>query len=880
MQKLGFPTMRSLDHLKSLTGSVSGTAKTFSFSSRQPTDSISSGSFTNLKITAEKLVKEQASVKTDLDMANNKLKKSMEHIRALEEKLQNAFNENAKLKVKQKEDEKLWNGLESKFSSTKALCDQLSETLKQLASQVHDAEKDKELFEGKLSANANVLDDLNQLMNGLSLKLDTAEETIKKREKEFEDLKIEKEEMDKFYRDEQCRTTNLIDEKDAMIKNFETTVAANRLIAESLNSKLSDVKLELKLKEDHINHLLTLRDNLEKEKSDVQLLKEDLAKRLDTSFLEIKNLEALIHVFSSLLVEVDKQSLTVLDKFDQLNYLYNSCFKLVQEERDLASKHAKRQYDQLNDKFLLISSEKNALQLGNQDLNNKVIELQKVQESIMAQLSEEGNIARERIQNLESEAESLVSKKIESEKLISTLELQVETLSESSRSSENKLQELLLKFSALENENKDNTEKLQAEMQKKVDEIDILQKEGEKREEHISLLEKQVEQLRNIIEEKERLILQYKERETKLEEQFTENQVLLATAESRLAEARKQYDVMLESKQLELSRHLKELSQRNDQAINDIQKKYEAEKLEIINMEKEKVENITGELEAKCDKTVAECKEESRQYLMRVQEEHASLVSRIQQDYDRKELSLKANHSEELKRSQLQAEGELKERMTTLRKEYEAQMDTLRCQLEDECRKLQDELDLQKSREDQQRALLQLQWRVMGDKLQEDQEVNSKKDYSVSSIHIKNSAGAKRSQHTLVRPDNEEKDSSYLRATQTPVSKMLKKVENPTAGSVLSIPKHHKKASNSVTHHEYEVETSNGRTITKRRKTKSTVMFEDPRKRKKMNTPKVNTPRNLIKGVKDGSHLPPPNLGDLFREGSLDPYADDPYAFD
>lgn len=29
-----------------------------------------------------------------------------------------------------------------------------------------------------------------------------------------------------------------------------------------------------------------------------------------------------------------------------------------------------------------------------------------------------------------------------------------------------------------------------------------------------------------------------------------------------------------------------------------------------------------------------------------------------------------------------------------------------------------------------------------------------------------------------------------------------------------------------VTRHEYEVETSNGKTITKRRKTKSTVMFE------------------------------------------------------
>lgn len=69
----------------------------------------------------------------------------MEHIRALEEKLQNAFNENAKLKVKQKEDEKMWKGLESKFSSTKTLCDQLTETLQLLAGQVQDGKYNFEL---------------------------------------------------------------------------------------------------------------------------------------------------------------------------------------------------------------------------------------------------------------------------------------------------------------------------------------------------------------------------------------------------------------------------------------------------------------------------------------------------------------------------------------------------------------------------------------------------------------------------------------------------------------------------------------------------------------------------------------------------------------
>lgn len=95
------------------------------------------------------------------------------------------------------------------------------------------------------------------------------------------------------------------------------------------------------------------------------------------------------------------------------------------------------------------------------------------------------------------------------------------------------------------------------------------------------------------------------------------------------------------------------------------------------------------------------------------------------------------------------------QKTVSLRNEHEAQMRALRCEHEDECRKLQEELDLQKSKvyisrsanlialplpvhlilsfayiilqEDRQRALLQLQWKVMSDKPKEDQEVNSKK---------------------------------------------------------------------------------------------------------------------------------------------------------
>ena len=71
-------------------------------------------------------------------------------------------------------------------------------------------------------------------------------------------------------------------------------------------------------------------------------------------------------------------------------------------------------------------------------------------------------------------------------------------------------------------ENKDNTEKMQAEIQGKIEEIDHLKKESEKHEVQVDSLEKQVSQLQLILEEKEQLILQYQEREKKLEDQISE----------------------------------------------------------------------------------------------------------------------------------------------------------------------------------------------------------------------------------------------------------------------------------------------------------------------------------------------------------------------
>lgn len=76
---------------------------------------------------------------------------------------------------------------------------------------------------------------------------------------------------------------------------------------------------------------------------------------------------------------------------------------------------------------------------------------------------------------------------------------------------------MLVKLSELESEKKENTEKLQGDIQKKEDEIDGFQKEILKTNQQVMSLEEQVNKLHSTVEEKEQLIIQYKDKEKQLE---------------------------------------------------------------------------------------------------------------------------------------------------------------------------------------------------------------------------------------------------------------------------------------------------------------------------------------------------------------------------
>ncbi|CAA7401682.1 unnamed protein product [Spirodela intermedia] len=879
MQKPGLMGMKGLDQLRSVKGSTVGHAKTVSaVNTRLSSDSISIGAFANLKLTAEKLVKEQASVKTDLEMANSKLKKSTEQIQLLEVKLREAINENAKLKVKHKEDGKLWNGLDSKLSSTKMLCDQLTETLQRLAGVTQDAEKDKKFFEEKLSNSSKAFDDLSCQLNNLSEKLDYAEKIITDGKQNMLKLEDEKREREKNLREERRLNCNLMTERDAIAKQLKDAFEENKVSVRSLNSQVEELQQKVESKDSICRSLRATVENLEDERNALQSRNEDFSLQLVRSSQETKNLEMIVHGLLITVKEMDRNSLNISDNIVQLLSSFQAFEKLVEQEKNLVVKNEKRKFDELHHQFENAISENDSLKWQVEALRNKTVELQKAQEFLMVQHAEECRLVEDKVRKIESESDAIVLKNDELKLLVTQLEEKNSHLSEVHSLADSQLKDLLLNASKLESENQDFQNKMQLMLLEKAD-VTSLQNTIETQKQKIETLESQINELNRVMDEKDKCNIHFSEREKLLEGQKSEIQASLISVECRLSEARKQYDLMLETKQSELSRHLKEISQRNDQAINDIRKKYEMEKLEIINIEKEKIDKLVNDMETKCEVKLAESKEEAQRHLVRIQEEHDASMEQIRLEFDRKESKLRDFHCEELQRIQLQADNELREKTSLMRKEHEIQMQVLRHQHEDECRKLQEELDILKSKEEKQRTLLQLQWKVMDEKSQQnDVEVNSKKEYSASSRKTMGLEIVNESQISLNRQENGRKEADLCGVMRTPVVNILKKMEKGSKGDAMNIPKHSKK----VTHHEYEIETSNGRTITKRRKTKSTVMFGDTTTHKRVNlkTPTVGEDAKKTSKVHKGTRVRSSTIGDLFSEASLNPYTEDPYAFD
>ncbi|KAG2652328.1 hypothetical protein PVAP13_1NG365900 [Panicum virgatum] len=175
--------LRSLEGFRSLAGSTSMAMKAANPKPSSDAGGSSYGGFGNIKIATEKLAKEQAPVKVGLEIAHTKLRRATEQKDLLEGKLQQAVNENAKLKVKQNEDSKLW--------------------------------QQRKIQRKNLRKNSDNLDEFNRLLHNLSTKLECAEQKIisDSGKQEMMQIKQEKEEMDRSYK-EQLYSNDVIEKEN------------------------------------------------------------------------------------------------------------------------------------------------------------------------------------------------------------------------------------------------------------------------------------------------------------------------------------------------------------------------------------------------------------------------------------------------------------------------------------------------------------------------------------------------------------------------------------------------------------------------------------------------------------------------------------------
>ncbi|KAK3144682.1 hypothetical protein QOZ80_4AG0316300 [Eleusine coracana subsp. coracana] len=622
-------------------------------------------------------------------MAHTKLRRATEQINLLEAKFQQAVNENL-LKVKQIEDSKLWQGLDSKVSSTKTLCDQLTETLQQLATQTERAEEDKKLFEEKFGNNSTALDEFNCLLRDLSAKLECAEQTIISGKQQMLQIKHEKEEMDQSYMERLCANDTTIKEKDSFIKELEGSIDEYKARLICIDSRLQCMEQELKLKDDVC---ISLKENLVSAESEnnLELRNQGYSLEIATLCKDNKNLNDLLSSFVAKVTELDEKHASMSSQASRLPSSFERFQGMVQEEIMLIARSSRDKFEDLQNKYVELMSENNGLKIAIEELKSRIIELQKTQkiqeflekisklesdnqklvdqvQSVMDEKSNnaeslQGEIAKrdQQVDTLENqvnqlrtnldEKEQLYSCSVEREKTLEEQKLQVEA---SLVATECQLIEAKKQYDLM-------LEGKQIELSKHLVDLSLKNDQAinDIRKKH-ELEKTEISQITNAEKQKTEKLIREMERETTLEEERLQVEESLAGTECQHIEAKKQYDLMLEDKQIELSKHLIELCLKNDKVINDIRKKYELEKIEITNAEKQKAEKLIREMENKCNKKILENKKDSESYLMHLKEEHGTTLTRIQQDNEHKESTLWEYHKEELQRRS-QAENKLRE---------------------------------------------------------------------------------------------------------------------------------------------------------------------------------------------------------------------------
>ncbi|BBN03120.1 hypothetical protein Mp_2g20890 [Marchantia polymorpha subsp. ruderalis] len=527
--------------------------------------------FKQLKLTAEKMMQEQASIHSELQIMD-------------------LYNENAKLKVERNEDMNLWNGLDSKFLATTTFCDHLAETLRVLEVQLAEAEQSRKDLEEKLEERKIFYEDTKSQVDDLSLRIQ------------------ETEDKNKIYEERIANISNNLEES------------------------------EKKLDADH-EELMKLKCE-----------KDDLQQQLINAVRKIEDDKETIESRTS---EIEHLTRKLLIKAEDVTNLQAKNLVLVQEAGE-QMRHLKDTQNAYN----LELKENEILKETRTKLDLKISELQHANE-----------VANTTIESLHSER-------------IRTAE-QFEEDKKAHQMSSDMLKQQLAEFETIANSLRQN-------LREKSEETEILHRKVSESDAELETVKDEVIRIRHESNENKQLIeAEMSQQKEKYNREIQEMRVQLTAAEKASAEISLRFKYQLEAKQAELTSHLQEISQRNNQEMADMRRKYEAQTREAAAEEKQKGESALETIKRESELQLSRKLDEAKNVFKRAQKDHEDMVRIIKEANEEEKEKLKALHAEELEKKQHELSAETTKRCDNITEDFQQQIMELQKSHQEEVIKLQ-----------------------------------------------------------------------------------------------------------------------------------------------------------------------------------------------
>ncbi|KAH7440407.1 hypothetical protein KP509_04G105600 [Ceratopteris richardii] len=512
---------------------------------------------TQLKLTAEKMLQEQASVKTDLQVTYSKLEKSEQEVQLLETRLQEIKDENGMLRVKQLEAVKLWEGLESKFTSTKTFCNQLMETLQHLALQVQEVERGKQVLEEKLVERSRFYQEIKLQVEDLSAKKRNTEKIADNWKMEYGDLAKLHEQTKNTLSQEIGRLEQLEFEKETHLRTSNEMLQQERQKLNYAESQLCQLQNEVKEKMRELDEAQTEINAVKKEK-------ETQLEMINVTLQSFRNrndeLEQDLRAVLSKCNDLEVNSIMSKENVNELSAALEKCKELMEQERNVKLETLKnlKAVESEHEKFVNF---KTALGKHVNDLESEVHMLKDENEAPTMQNT---SIIQE-LRFSCKQMHDLAKEKLELVQISQHLQSTLDALSATAMELISRRDHLVMENSSLHLEIQVVKSNAESVVEEKLCEIEKLTTMTAKNREVLSAQEAEIAFLRQSLLEKEQVMGGLLDEQKQLKRQCSEAIDQKLSAEKHCEEICKLAETQLETKLMELNKRIKEISERNDE---------------------------------------------------------------------------------------------------------------------------------------------------------------------------------------------------------------------------------------------------------------------------------------------------------------------------